>query len=94
MDVEGLIGKLQAFANGCRGSMWQSRNETITLMDKAAEALSRQKAAGDDAIRALRWLRAFWQPGSNHDTQEVQDALSSADAALTAWNSIEQGDGA
>ncbi len=32
--------------------------------------------------RSLRHLRAFWMPGSDHDTQEVQIALADADAAL------------
>ena len=36
----------------------------------------------DELAGALRWLRAFWRPGSGHDTQEVQHALAAADAAL------------
>lgn len=40
--------------------------------------------AAPDAVAALRWLRAFWRPGSDHDTQEVQHALAAADAALAA----------
>jgi hypothetical protein len=35
-----LVERLEAFAAGCRGSMWQSRDETIRLCDEAAAALS------------------------------------------------------
>lgn len=45
-----------------------------------AEAKSKVEIA--EAIGALRWLRAFWEPGSDHDTQEVQHALAAADALL------------
>lgn len=38
--------------------------------------------AAPDLLKALRWLREFWMPGSNHDTLEVQYALARADAAL------------
>ena len=33
-----LIKQLQNFVQGCRGSMWQSRDETIRLCDEAAAA--------------------------------------------------------
>ena len=46
----------------------------------AAEAKSKVEIA--EAVGALRWLRAFWEPGIDHDTQEVQHALAAADAAL------------
>ena len=39
-------------------------------------------AAAPELLAALRWLRAFWQPGSDHDTQEVQHALATTDAAI------------
>lgn len=38
--------------------------------------------AADDLLASLLHLRAFWKPGSNHDTQEVQLALAAADAAI------------
>lgn len=37
----------------------------------------------DEIAGALRWLRAFWEPGSNHDTEEVKCALANADAILS-----------
>lgn len=46
------------------------------------EANTRLIASAPDLLSALRWLRAFWHPGSNHDTDEVQCALASADAAI------------
>jgi hypothetical protein len=45
---------------------------------------SQNIAAQADLLGALRWLRAFWRPGSDHDTQEVQHALAAADAAIAA----------
>lgn len=48
--MQDLIRQLRAFAQGCRGSMWQSRDETIRLMDEAAEALTTAQAE----IEALR----------------------------------------
>jgi hypothetical protein len=39
-NVTQLITQLRAFAQGCRGSMWQSRDKTIRLMDEAAAALA------------------------------------------------------
>ena len=34
-----LVKRLRAFAQGCRGSMWQSRDKTIELMDTAADRI-------------------------------------------------------
>ena len=39
-EARALADDLTAFANGCRRSMWQSRDETILLMDKGATALT------------------------------------------------------
>lgn len=38
-DTQALAAELRAFAAGCRRSMWQSRKDTIRLMDEAATAL-------------------------------------------------------
>ena len=35
-----IVERLRAFAAGCRGSMWQSRNTTIELMDEAADEIT------------------------------------------------------
>lgn len=35
-----------------------------------------------ELLSSLLHLRAFWKPGSNHDTDEVRLALLSADAAI------------
>jgi len=57
-----------------------ARQENARLGDNNAELLS-----------SLRHLRAFWKPGSNHDTNEVQHALVAADAAIaSATPSISQ----
>ena len=45
-------------------------------------ANARLIASAPDLLDALRWLRAFWHPGSDHDTDEVQRALAAADAAI------------
>lgn len=59
--MQDLIRQLRAFAQGCRGSMWQSRDETIRLMDEAAEALTTAQTeieAQEQRIAdALAWLR-------------------------------------
>jgi len=39
-------------------------------------------AAAPDLLTALRWLRAFWRPGSYHDTDEVRRALIASDDAI------------
>ncbi len=46
-DVAGLIAGLEAFAAGCRGSMWQSREETIRLCEQAATALRLSAGGGE-----------------------------------------------
>ena len=53
--------------------------EQASLYRTQAEAKSKVEIA--EAVGALRWLRAFWEPGIDHDTQEVQHALAAADAA-------------
>ncbi|WHZ33442.1 hypothetical protein [Sagittula sp. MA-2] len=39
-----LTDQLRNFAQGCRGSMWQSRDETIRLMDEAAARIAALEA--------------------------------------------------
>lgn len=46
-DMAGLIAELEAFAVGCRGSMWQSREETIRLCEQAATALRLSAGGGE-----------------------------------------------
>lgn len=36
----------------------------------------------DELLAALVWLRAWWKPGSKHDTDEVKRGLDAADAAI------------
>jgi hypothetical protein len=65
--------------------MYQSLYEKLTKLRDAAEVRAeRSQARLAEAVEALRWLRAFWKPGSNHDTAEVQLALSQADRVLGA----------
>jgi hypothetical protein len=65
--------------------MYQSLYEKLTKLRDAAEVRAeRSQARIAEAVEALRWLRAFWKPGSNHDTAEVQLALSQADRVLGA----------
>lgn len=66
-DTAGLVAELRSFANGCRGSIWQSRDKTIQLCDQAADALEAQtaraeKAEGerDAAQKALVKINAVW----------------------------------
>ena len=59
---------------------WNTRIPDLTTLQAENAALTKERAA----LRAgLRWLRAFWMPGSNHDTAEVQNALANADALLS-----------
>ena len=44
-ETRALVKRLRNFADGCRGSMWQSRDETITLMDAGAAAQAHADAA-------------------------------------------------
>ena len=55
--MQDLIRQLRAFAQGCRGSMWQSRDETIRLMDEAAEALTTAQAEIERLTKALEATR-------------------------------------
>ena len=48
-----LVERLTNFANGCRGSMWQSRNETIELMDEAAARITALEARVDELVGAF-----------------------------------------
>ena len=42
--MDDLVERLRAFAAGCRGSMWQSRDETIALCDEAADEITALRA--------------------------------------------------
>ena len=48
-DVTVLVARLRMFAIGCRGSMWQSRDETIRLCDEAADAIEALSTPQPDA---------------------------------------------
>lgn len=80
-DVAGLIAELEAFAAGCRGSMWQSREETIRLCEQAATAL--RLYAGDGKIEH----RKFYHRG--YSTAELLKARKSPPEFFTddgeAW---------
>ena len=76
---------VQWTADGRNIRRWQrvpfAEGEEVTaVILTQAEAKSKVEIA--EAVGALRWLRAFWEPGIDHDTQEVQHALAAADAAL------------
>ena len=74
--MQDLIRQLRAFAQGCRGSMWQSRDETIRLMDEAAEALTTAQAE----IEALR------QALVNHnDVLRSAYQIAARKGAQTEW---------
>jgi len=49
-EARALVERLETFADGCRGSMWQSRNGTVHLMDEAAAAIT----AALDEVERLR----------------------------------------
>lgn len=68
VTVEGIVGTAHI------ATLSRDHEET------AANALL--MAAAPELLASLRHLRAFWQPGSDHDTQEVQHALAAADAAI------------
>lgn len=51
MDNKELIKRLRNFASDCRGSMWQSRDETIALCDAAADALEAAQAQMQETMK-------------------------------------------
>lgn len=53
MKLDDLKARLLAFAQGCRGSMWQSRDETIRLMEEAATAITDLEALVGELEEAL-----------------------------------------
>lgn len=46
-----LVKQLRAFARGCRGSMWQSRETTVRLCDDAADRIEDLEA---EIVRLVR----------------------------------------
>jgi hypothetical protein len=55
--MDDLNGDLRRFAQGCRGSMWQSRNETIRLCDEAADRIEALTAERDRLAAELAGVR-------------------------------------
>ncbi len=85
--VEAKVGELRAFANGCRGSMWQSRDKTIELCDEAAALLTAQQAEIEARDAALQQLLADMEDATSGgmgwiDHNEVQEFKCRARAAL------------
>ena len=64
-----LSERLRNFAQGCRGGMWQSRDETIALMDEAADALDAMEAA-------LRECKATCVPDWGALSDQIDAALA------------------
>lgn len=77
-DAAGLVERLRAFAAGCRGSMWQSRDETIRLCDDAASLIqsqaAREQALMDALERVTELLVDTWRvlmPSSNDPEKDI-----------------------
>jgi len=96
MDVEKLIERLRTWRRSEFGP-----SPPGLMFEEAAEALSHQKAAGDAMAEALRLVRdsCCSQPVGLGDGGTFvvgppsHEALKALQPALTAWNSLEQGEG-
>jgi hypothetical protein len=75
IELAPLIERLRAF------------RPEATLIHEAADKLEALSGHISELEGALRWLRAWWEPGSDHDTEEVKHGLACADAALAQTQS-------
>lgn len=75
-DKTDIVERLRSFAQGCRGSMWQSRDETIRLMDSGADEIERLRRA----LRRLASPEAFVV--SRRCTEEETARMKYAQAIL------------
>lgn len=77
MKLDDLKARLLAFAQGCRSSMWQSRDETIRLMEEAAEAITDLEALVGELGEALRpFARANHIVASHGEDGTIRCVLS------------------
>lgn len=79
--MDDLVKRLRAFANGCRGSIWQSRNETIRLCDDAADAIEALQARVkelDTTISNLRKVNDQYLKNSNENFHAANTARRDA----------------
>ena len=76
-DVAGLVHRLRAFAAGCRGSMWQSRDETIRLCDEAADLIEalRTPPAPTEAVAWRFWHEGGWNFSSTDPSPHLADCV-------------------
>ena len=82
-EARALVERLKAFADGCRGSMWQSRDETITLLDQSAETIT----AALEEIERLREALAVISKSTGQGS-EYTICYSCADSCKTAYEAL------
>ena len=71
-----LVKRLTNFANDCRGSMWQSRDETIRLMDAAADRIKELEAKLAKAVEDLERIGSGEFSGRMLTSMPPQDAAA------------------
>ena len=80
-----LVKRLRAFAAGCRGSMWQSRDETIALCDQSADEITalraRLEAMEKDQLEMVKRYDAM-----TRQVEQTEARAERAEAALEAFD--------
>ncbi len=70
------------FAQGCRGSMWQSRDETIRLMDEAADRIEALEAERDGLANQALHVALGHSTGKHNIDDAIRLLSDLASAAL------------
>lgn len=83
--------QLRAFANGCRGSMWQSRNDTIRLCDEAADAIEAQ-AAEIEELKSWKAAEDAHHHAMRAEIKRLREALGWALAEMNGTTRYDNGE--